>query len=137
MRLEETILQCEIAYMRCFARMTDGADAAEFRDPLLPDMYYRNFTRIKRAENAEALAARIGASGAARRREGAGFCLVRSHAGFDASAVLPALPEAGEVSYSSYYALDRDKLPKPGKLPAINIRQVNNPGMLAYISAAR
>jgi spore maturation protein CgeE len=45
------LIDCELAYARCFSDCCEYQDILRFRDSLLPDMYDHNFTYVKNCMN--------------------------------------------------------------------------------------
>jgi len=48
MLIDERIVECEFQYTKCFSEFYENEDIIRFRDNQLSDMYYHNYTYLKK-----------------------------------------------------------------------------------------
>lgn len=48
MLINEEIIECELEYTKCFSEFSENEHIIRFRDNQLNDMYYHNYTNIKK-----------------------------------------------------------------------------------------
>ena len=99
------IMRCERAYAACFCVADEQRDVIRFRDELLPDMYYHNYTWVKSAKDDSTLVQCIEDEIRRSANTGKDFCLIRCPVPVS-EAVLARLSHAPEVAMSGYYTLD-------------------------------
>lgn len=49
MSIDRKIIECELEYIKCFSELYKNEDVIRFFDNQLYDMYYHNYTYIKKA----------------------------------------------------------------------------------------
>ncbi|MCL2854996.1 MAG: GNAT family N-acetyltransferase [Defluviitaleaceae bacterium] len=94
--IAEKIKDCEIAYVKCYSKATETLDFIRFVDGLIPDMYYHNYTWLKKAD------AGLINSEIARKAD---FCMVHFHIPFDRN-IIGELTHKPDVSVMGYYVFD-------------------------------
>ena len=108
---DEKIKNCEIAYYKCFAEAFESKNVIRFRDNLLTDMHYHNFTLIKRSDSDKELFHCIEDEIAWRRTEGEDFCNIIPNIPITAN-LLQRFKNTPQTTVSGYYAFDVRQFPE-------------------------
>jgi len=123
------ILQCEEHYTREFCQATVQLGFIRYRDDLIPDMYYHNYTLICDAMDETALLEFIASEIACNKAAGKDFCLIRSLAPVSGT-VLGKLLHVPKVSTAGYYTLDAAGVPSLNSTENCRVLRVDRPEML-------
>jgi len=121
----EKIHNCEKEYSKCFSNILETEDYVRFRDDLLPDMYYHNFTLIKKSRTDEELYHRIEAEIQLRKTEGESFCNIVSYVPIS-DYLLQELDVRPQVSVDGFYLFDVSKLSRLTNKEGAVVLKVNN-----------
>ena len=126
----DKIMKCENKYIECFSKATEQQDFIRYRDDLIPDMYYHNYTMVRSIKDDSALIRLIESEIAYSKNTGKDFCLIRCHIPVNDSipALLSHKPE--EVSKAGHYVFDISALPKLDNGMEYSILKVDKPEML-------
>ena len=123
----EKILACEIEYTKCFSKATEAQGLVRFRDDLLQDMYYHNFTLVMDSNSDDELYHLI--EGEISLRKGSDFCNIVSFAPIS-DCLLRKFENKPQVSVSGFYLLDVDRHSKPDGKEGCVISKVNDVNMI-------
>jgi len=132
MKTIDKIMRCERKYAECFCIASEQQDFTRFRDALIPDMYYHNYTWVKNAKDDLALIRLIEDEINCSKRTGRDFCLVRCPMPVSKS-ILAQLSHTPEVAMSGYYLFDISDLPKLNSTAQCSIHKVDKPEMVEDI----
>ena len=127
--MHQRIIDCETEYYKCFSTAVEEADVIRFRDPLLPDMYYHNFTYIRCSADPAAAVGRIEKEIDLRRGEEAGFCNILSGLAIGAGQ-LKDIAYPVSLSTNGFYLFDKAYLLQMKAPPHCNIRRVDSQAMV-------
>lgn len=126
------IIECEIQYTKCFSEFCENKDIIRFRDKQLNDMYYHNYTYLKRAMGENDLQRIIEDEISLRLSEKSDFCNITSN--FDvSSSLLFKLKYKPEISKNGYYSFDISHFPRLNVLSGCTIKKVNSQEMVDNI----
>ena len=123
------IIKCEIEYTKCFCVADEHQDFIRFKDDLIPDMWYHNYTWIKSAESDAALIQLIENEILHSRNNGKDFCLLRCHVPVNRSSMVQLSCEP-EISVAGYYVLDTSQLPRMTQTRDTTVIKVDKAEML-------
>lgn len=126
------IIDCEIEYTKCFSEAYENKEIIRFCDNQLNDMYYHNFTYIKKAMSDIELKCIIENEISLRLSEKSDFCNIILDFAFSGS-LLPMLKHKPEISTNGYYLFDISKFSGLNSLPDCTIKKVNNQKMVEDI----
>jgi len=126
------IMQCENKYAECFCKPTEQQGFIRFRDEMIPDMYYHNYTRITGAKADAELVQIIETEIAHSKAEGKDFCLIRCHVPVNDTA-LARLPYTPDVSMAGHYLLEIANMPELKGVSECSVRRVDKHEMLEDI----
>ena len=129
MSVKQRILQCEYHYTQGFCAATVQPGFIRYRDDLIPDMYYHNYTLVLDAMDEQALAALITTEIAYNKAAGKHYCLIRSLVPVGDS-IVAKLPQAPEVSTAGYYVLDASTYTKTKPNANCHVLRVDKPEIL-------
>ena len=123
------ITQCEIEYTKCFSSIFENKDIVRFRDNQLEDMYYHNYTYLKKPMMEMELKDIIQEEITLRLLEKKDFCniLIDSQV---SSSVISMLENKPEVSRNGYYSFDISQFTKLKTLPSCEVKKTINKEML-------
>jgi len=119
---------CERKYLECFCRATERQDFIRYRDALMPDMYYHNFTFLKNIKE-DTFITFIESELDYSKSEAKDFCLLRCHTPVNPS-MLTALSCTPEVSVAGYYVLDLSNEIKSNPVVHSCVHKIDKPEML-------
>ena len=105
------IIKCEHEYIKYFCDVDEQQDFIRFYDDLITDMWYHNYTWIKKSENDTALFHLIESEVSHSRDTGKEFCLLRCHTPVK-HLPLAQLSCKPDISTAGYYVLNTSNLPK-------------------------
>ena len=105
MNLIRKITECDLEYTKCFCEMDKQSNFIRFKDDLIPDMWYHNYTWITNSTDDDSLLQFIESEVDRRKREGKNFCLVRCHVSVSDS-VVAQLSVKPDVSIAGWYVMD-------------------------------
>jgi len=123
----EKILTCEIEYIKCFSKAVEAQNSIRFRDDLLQDMYYHNFTLIMDSNSEDELYRLI--ENEISLREGSNFCNIVSFVPIS-DCLLQKFEYKPQVSVSGFYLLDIDRHSRPIDKAKCIISRVNDASMI-------
>jgi Acetyltransferases len=123
------VLECEIAYSKCFSKTVESEKFIRFCDKLLPDMYYHNFTLLSDYCSDTEIYQQIEKEITLRKMKNEKFCNIVS---------LPPIPKnlldkftiKPQISIEGFYLFDNDKLSSLLRKIEYNISQVNSSKMI-------
>ena len=103
--VNKKILDCEIEYSMCFSTITETQGLWRFRDDLLLDMYYHNFTLISKSNSDDELYRTIEDEIKIRRTENMGFCNIVSLVPVSDS-LLRGFEITPQITVNGFYTFD-------------------------------
>lgn len=99
--MKNELIDCEIAYSKCFSHCSEEGDALRFRNISLPDMYDHNFTYVKNHLDTNRMSELINHEISLRITENQNFCKILFS--FPMNDMLPAMftkePEVGRLGF--------------------------------------
>ena len=106
------IQKCEIEYSKSFSESVEMANFVRYRDALLKDMYYHNFTLIKDSDSDDKLHKLIEDEISLRKAEGEHFCNIVSFVPISDSLLgrFNKFEIKPEVTLNGFYLFDVNKL---------------------------
>ena len=107
----EKILNCEIEYYKCFSKSVETRNGVRFRDDLLTDMYYHNFTLIKNSNSDDELFHCIEDEISIRKAEETNFCNIVSFVPVNDN-LIQQFENRPEITVWGFYLFDISKLAK-------------------------
>lgn len=129
MNILSNIAECELEYTKCFSKVDDHKDFLRFKDDLIPDMWYHNYTWIKNAYDDAALIRLIESEITHSKNNGRNFCLLRCHVPISPS--IPAqLSQEPEISTEGYYVFDVAKLPMMSETKGSRVAKIDRVEMM-------
>jgi spore maturation protein CgeE len=102
MHILNRIIECELEYIKCFSEASEYENIIRFRDNLIQDMYYHNYTQVKKMPDFSSLIWLIESEIHHSKNEGKRYCLIRCPALVDKSISTRFLYEL-EVSFAGHY----------------------------------
>lgn len=129
MLLDKGIKECEIEYTNCFSKFTENDDVIRFYDTQLHDMYYHNFTGIKRSLNNKELKCVIEDEISLNLSNNIDFCTILSDFYFDSS-ILSSIAYKFDLSINGYYSFDISQSSRLNSLSNCIIKKVENQELL-------
>lgn len=129
MLIDEKLIECECEYTKCFSEFYENEDIIRFRDNQLNDMYYHNYTYIKKAMSEIELKSIIQDEISLRLSEKSNFCNILSNSVVNSS-LLSILKYKPEISTNGYYSFDISYFSKLNDLLGYTIKKVNNEEMV-------
>ncbi|MBC8060083.1 MAG: GNAT family N-acetyltransferase [Clostridiaceae bacterium] len=121
--------ECEKEYAKCFSEFYENEEIIRFRDNQLKDMYYHNFTSIKKAKSEIELKRIIENEISLRLSEKNNFCNILSNFVINSS-LLSSLKYRPEISANGYYSFDISHFAKLNALSGCIIKRVDNKEMI-------
>lgn len=125
----EGIVECENEYSKCFSEFYENENIIRFRDNQLKDMYYHNFTFIKKAMSDSELKHIIEDEISLRLSEKSNFCNILSNFTVDRS-LLSILKHKSEISVNGYYSFDISRFSRLNALCGCIIKKMDNQEMV-------
>ncbi len=101
----EKIINCELAYTKCFSSFVETQDVIRYRDNLLPDMYDFNYTFIKNAMEDNSLHSTIEQEISQSMLDGNNFCNIMQTAPVSDS-LISMFKTKPEVTTYGFYSFD-------------------------------
>jgi spore maturation protein CgeE len=129
MLVEEKIRTCEFEYTKCFSEYIENENIIRFRDYQLKDMYYHNFTHIKKEMNEDELRHVIEDEISLRLSEKCDFCNIMLDSPISSS-LLSKLKYKPEISINGYYSFDISQFSKLIARDGCIINKTNNQKMI-------
>jgi len=126
----EKILTCEIEYTKCFTEVAETQSLTRFRDDLLKDMHYHNFTLIKDGSSDDKLYDLI--QGEISYRKDSGFCNIVSFVPIS-NYLVQKFEIRPQVSVNGFYLLDISKHSVPNNKEGCAISKVHDANTLSEI----
>lgn len=125
MLIDMKIIDCELEYTRCFSEVFENEEIIRFYDDQLYDMYYHNFTYIKKSMSDIELKRNIQNEISLRLSEKSNFCNIILNS-FVSSTLLSMLKYKPEISTNGYYSFDISKFSRLNAISDCTIKKVNN-----------
>lgn len=132
MTIKEAIRTCEEAYVKCFSKSYEYKGLTRFRDEHLKDMYYHNYTFIKKELSKSELQKIIEEEIRIRQSEKGTYCNVLIDDLVD-STYFTELTYNSELSISGYYSYDITRLSELNERSDCQIKQVTTDDMVQDI----
>jgi len=129
MIIDGKIVECEFEYTKCFSEFYENEDIIRFRDNQLSDMYYHNYTYIKKAASEIELKRIIQDEISLRLSEKSKFCNILLNSDVNSS-LMSAIKYNAEISTNGYYSFDISYFSRLNALSGCIIKKVNNQGMI-------
>lgn len=123
------IIDCEIAYTKCFSKIEETKEVIRFSDEQLEDMYYHNYSYVKSDVNGEKLKKIIKDEINFRLKIKKDFCNIVLNSiikGFD----VEDIPYRDSITTIGYYVFDNSKLSKLKVRDEVVVKKINNKEML-------
>ena len=111
MNVINKIIQCEMEYIKCFCEAEEQEGFIRFKDDLIPDMWYQNYTWINTVKDDAGLIQLIESEISNSKKTGRDFCMLRCHIPVNHT-VLSRLSCKPEVSAAGWYVFDAAFLSK-------------------------
>ena len=105
MFIEQKIVDCENEYIKCFSEYYENEDIIRFRDNQLNDMYYHNYTYIKKPVSDIQLKGIIEEEISLRLLEKGEFCNILLNSALNNS-LFSTLEYKPQISRNGYYSFD-------------------------------
>ena len=128
-RTIEKIHSCEIEYTKCFSEATEAQNIIRFKDDLLTDMYYHNFTLIKNSHSDDELFRWIEDEILLRRSSGMTFCNIVSFVPIS-DYLIQKFESKPEATVSGFYLFDTSKLSELSSQKDCSISKAKNAAMI-------
>ncbi|SFB40534.1 GNAT family N-acetyltransferase [Clostridium frigidicarnis] len=129
MLIDGKVIECECEYTKCFSEFRENENIIRFRDNQLNDMYYHNYTYIKKVMSEIELKSIIQDEISLRLSEKSNFCNILLNYGVNGS-LLSILKYKPEISTNGYYSFDISHFSKLNSLLGCTIKKVNNEEMV-------
>jgi spore maturation protein CgeE len=131
-QLNQRILECEVEYYKCFSTYDENDDIVRFRDNQLPDMYYHNYTYIKKVMEEIKIPRIIEDEISLRLLESSDFCNIILN-GIVNDSLLSSLTYKPQSSISGYYSFNLSNFSNLNNLDGCKIKKVINQEMVEDI----
>jgi spore maturation protein CgeE len=132
MLLDKEIVECENEYVKCFCSSYENENIIRYRDDLLKDMYYHNYTYIKQSFDALKIKQIIQEEIDLRIIENSHFCnIVLSTIVSDS--LLNMFDKQPRISNNGYYSFDLSLFSKIATVPNCVVRKVETQKMIEEI----
>lgn len=129
MKIDKAIIECELAYTKCFSKFLQNENVVRFRDDELLGMYYHNYSYIEKKMSAAELSSIIEAEIAVRHSEECDFCNLQLN--FEPeSELFSMLTYQSDKSRNGYYAFDISKVSELQTVSGCTVKKVNNQEMV-------
>ncbi len=129
MKIDKTVIECELAYTKCFSKILQNENVVRFRDDELLGMYYHNYSYIERVLSAAELSSTIEAEIAVRQSQESDFCNLLLN--FEPeSDPLSMLPYKSDLSRNGFYAFDISKVTALQTVSGCTVKKVINQEMV-------
>lgn len=125
MTIDEKIIECEFEYTKCFTEFYENENIIRFRDNQLSDMYYHNYTYMKKAMDKVELKSIIQDEISLRLSEKSKFCNILLNSVVNSS-LMSAIKYNAEISTNGYYSFDISYFSKLNALSGCTIKKVTN-----------
>ncbi len=125
----EEIKQCEIAYTKNFSACYENDNVIRFRDDQIQEMYYHNYTYLKKQTDESNIKQNIDDEFELRLSEKADFCLIFSDFPID-DEVIASLIYKADVSRNGYYSFDISRFKLLGGEADCKVERVTNQKMV-------
>lgn len=129
MLIDEKIIKCEGEYTKCFSEFFEDENIMRFRDGSLKDMYYHNYTCIKKNVSENNVSDIIQDEISLRLSEKSNFCNILLYCDVNSS-VISSFKYKPEISTSGYYSFDISQFSKLNVLGGCTIKKVHNQEMI-------
>ena len=129
MLIDEKIIECELQYTKCFSMCYENQNIVRFRDNQLKDMYYHNYTFIKKPMDEISLNQIIQDEIALRLSEKSNYCNILLNSVINSS-LMSILKYKPEISQNGYYSFDISHFPRLNELSGCIIKKVENQEMI-------
>ncbi|WIV13689.1 GNAT family N-acetyltransferase [Proteiniborus sp. MB09-C3] len=129
MLIDKKIIECELEYTKCFSEVYEDEEIIRFSDDQLYDMYYHNFTYIKKAMSDIELKRIIQNEISLRLSKKSNFCNIILNSAVSSS-LLSMLKCKPEISINGYYSFDISNFSRLNALTDCTIKKVNNQEMI-------
>lgn len=124
MLIDKKIIDCELEYTKCFSEIYENEEIIRFYDEQLSDMYYHNFTYIKKAMSDIELKRIIQNEISLRLSEKSDFCNIILNSAVNSS-LLSMLKYKSDMSINGYYSLDISKFSRLNAISDCIIKKVD------------
>jgi spore maturation protein CgeE len=132
MLIDEKIIECEFEYTKCFSEFYENQNIVRFRDNQLNDMFYHNYTYIKKSMDEIELNQVIQDEITLRLSEGSNYCNIFLNSVINSS-LLSILKYKPEISKNGYYSFDITHFQRINELSGCIIKKVENQEMIDNI----
>lgn len=129
MPIDRKIIRCEYEYTKCFSEYSENENIIRYRDNQLKDMYYHNYTYVKKVMNEIELKNIIEEEILIRLSEKSNFCNILLNSDVNSS-LLSLLKHKPEISINGYYSFDISQFLRLNALSDCIIKKVTNQGMI-------
>lgn len=129
---DKKVIECELEYIKCFSEFYEDEDIIRFYDNQLEDMYYHNYTYIKKSMSETELKRIIENEILLRLSQKSNFCNIISNYAVNDS-LLAMLKYKPQISRNGYYSFDVTKFSELNALSGCTIKKVNNQEMVEDI----
>ncbi|HAG43050.1 MAG TPA: N-acetyltransferase [Clostridium sp.] len=129
MLIDGEIIECEFEYTKNFSDFYEDEDIIRFRDNQLSDMYYHNYTYIKKAMDEVELKSIIQDEISLRLSEKSKFCNILLSSDVNSS-LMSDIKYNAEISINGYYSFDISYFSKLNALSGCTIKKVANQEMI-------
>lgn len=127
--INEKIIKCENDYTKCFSEFYENGDIIRYRDNLLKDMYYHNYTYIKRSMNESELMHIIQDENSLRLSEKSDYCNIILN-DVVSNSLITIFRNKPEVSTFGYYLFDVSFFSRLNALEDCLVKKVNSQKMI-------
>lgn len=119
------IIECELEYTKCFSEVYEDEEIIRFSDDQLYDMYYHNFTYIKKSMSDIESKRIIQKEISLRLYKKSNFCNIILNS-VASSSLLSMLKYKPEISTNGYYSFEISKFSKLNAISDCTVKKVNN-----------
>ena len=127
--IDKNIMECELEYSKCFSEYYEDDEIIRFYDNELRDMYYHNYTFIKKAMESIDLKRIIENEIALKLSINSDFCNIISNYDVNSS-IFYTLKYKPEISINGYYSFDISNFSKIIAMSECIIEKVDNQKMI-------
>ncbi len=129
MLIDGKIIECEFEYTKCFSKFCENENIIRFRDNQLNDMYYHNYTYIKKVMSEIELKRIIQDEISLRLSEKSDFCNIILNS-VSNNSLLSMLKYKPEISTNGYYSFDISHFSRLNAVSGCTIKKVSNKEMV-------
>ena len=121
----EKVINCEIAYTKCFSTVYEDDNILRFRDDVIKDMYHHNYTYFKSPYKELKMRSLMEEELAIRRSEQSNYCDIKVNAKLN-PAILGYIKYPSEVTTFGFYTFNSNRFDAITEVDGIMVKQVTS-----------